>query len=42
VFISSATTFVWPVVSVDGQQIGDGKPGEITKLLRRIYLEMVG
>ena len=41
VFISSATTFVWPVVSVDGQQIGDGKAGEITKLLRSIYLEMV-
>ncbi|WP_437890959.1 D-amino-acid transaminase [Phytobacter sp. V91] len=42
VFISSATTFVWPVVSVDGQQIGDGKPGQITQLLRKIYLEMLG
>jgi D-alanine transaminase len=42
VFISSATTFVWPVVNVDGQQIGDGKPGQITQLLRKIYLDMLG
>ena len=38
-FISSATTFVTPVVSLDGQQIGDGKPGPITKQLRAFYIE---
>lgn len=37
-FVSSATTFVMPVVKIDGTQIGDGKPGELTKKLRSIYL----
>ncbi|MEH0833088.1 D-amino-acid transaminase [Pectobacterium cacticida] len=41
VFISSATTFVWPVINVDGQQIGDGHPGPITQRLRKIYLDML-
>lgn len=41
VFISSATTFVWPVISVDGQLIGDGTPGPLTRRLRQIYLENV-
>ncbi|UXY10017.1 D-amino-acid transaminase [Kosakonia sp. ML.JS2a] len=41
VFISSATTFVWPVIAVDGQTIGDGKPGPVTLLLRKIYLQML-
>lgn len=38
-FITSATTFVLPVVSIDGQPIGDGKPGPITKRLRALYIE---
>ena len=38
-FISSATTFVTAVVSLDGQQIGDGKPGPITQKLREFYIE---
>lgn len=38
VFISSATTFVWPVITVDGQPIGDGKPGAITRQVRQLYL----
>lgn len=38
VFISSATTFVWPVVSVDGQPVGDGTPGPITRQVRQLYL----
>ena len=38
-FVSSATTFVWPVVDIDGHQIGDGEPGPIAKLLRKIYIE---
>lgn len=38
-FISSATTFVTAVVSLDGQKIGDGTPGPITKKLRAFYIE---
>ncbi len=37
-FVSSATTFVMPVVKIDGVDIGDGKPGELTLKLRGIYL----
>ncbi len=38
-FITSATTFVQPVVEIDGAQIGDGTPGMIAKRLREIYLD---
>ena len=38
-FNTSATNFVLPVVSIDGQKIGDGTPGPITKKLRDIYVE---
>ena len=38
-FNTSATNFVLPVVSIDGQKIGDGTPGPITKKLREIYVE---
>lgn len=38
-FITSATTFVWPVVKMDGKDIADGKPGPITKRLRQLYIE---
>jgi D-alanine transaminase len=38
-FITSATLFVQPVVSIDGQSIGNGKPGPITSRLRAIYVD---
>lgn len=38
-FITSASTFVMPVVSLDGAQIGTGKPGPVAARLREIYLE---
>lgn len=41
IFISSATTFVLPVVTLDGKTIGDGKPGPVARRLREIYIEMV-
>lgn len=41
IFISSATTFVLPVVSLDGKTIGDGKPGPVSRRLREIYIDMV-
>lgn len=39
-FVSSATTFVWPVTMIDGKPIGDGKPGPIAQKLREIYIEV--
>ena len=38
-FITSASTFVMPVVSVDGVGVGSGRPGPIAARLREIYLE---
>ncbi|WP_166416858.1 D-amino-acid transaminase [Cochlodiniinecator piscidefendens] len=38
-FISSASTFVMPIVEIDGSTIGDGKPGATTQRLREIYIE---
>ena len=38
-FITSASTFVMPVVSVDGVDVGTGRPGPIAARLRAIYLE---
>lgn len=38
-FITSASTFVMPVVSIDGTALGDGKPGHVAARLREIYLE---
>ena len=37
-FITSATTIVLPVVSIDGSTIGTGEPGPITQKLRALYL----
>lgn len=39
-FISSATTFVYPVVQINDKVIGDGKPGPIAQQLRKIYIEL--
>jgi len=38
-FITSASTFVMPVVEIDGVPIGIGKPGNVSKRLREIYIE---
>lgn len=38
-FSTSASTFVLPVTQIDSHQIGDGKPGPITKQLRQVYIE---
>lgn len=38
-FITSASTFVMPVVEVDGSTIGTGTPGPIATRLREIYLD---
>lgn len=38
-FITSASAFVMPVVELDGQAIGSGKPGPVVARLRDIYLD---
>jgi D-alanine transaminase len=38
-FITSATTFVMPVVEIDGVALGDGTPGQVARRLREIYLD---
>ncbi len=37
--LTSASNFVLPVVTIDAQSIGDGKPGPITNRLRELYIE---
>ena len=37
-FITSATSFVTPVVKIDGETVGDGKPGPAAKRLREEYI----
>jgi D-alanine transaminase len=38
-FITAASTFVTPVVAIDGARVGDGKPGPVAKRLRALYLD---
>ncbi len=38
-FITSASSLVMPVVSIDGAPVGDGKPGPLATRLRRIYID---
>lgn len=38
-FITGAGTLVMPIVKVDGQVLGDGKPGPVAKRLRQLYIE---
>jgi D-alanine transaminase len=39
-FITSASSIVMPVVAIDGQAVGSGKPGPLAKRLRALYFEM--
>jgi D-alanine transaminase len=38
-FITSASTFVMPVVEIDGAAVGAGTPGPVAARLREIYLD---
>ncbi len=38
-FVTSASTFVMPVVKIDGSDIGTGTPGPIATRLRTLYIE---
>ena len=37
-FITSATSYVTPVVKIDGESIGDGRPGPLARRLREEYV----
>ena len=39
-FITSATTFVTPVIAINGEKIGEGQPGPIARILRKFYIQM--
>ena len=39
-FLTSASNFVLPVVSIDGRPVADGRPGPLTRRLRELYLAM--
>jgi D-alanine transaminase len=38
-FITSASSFVQAVISIDGKQVANGKPGPMTDRLREIYID---
>ncbi|MFQ3622943.1 MAG: D-amino-acid transaminase [Acetobacteraceae bacterium] len=42
VFITSASSFVKPVVAIDGVPVGDGAPGPVTRRLFEIFARHVG
>lgn len=39
VFVTGAGALVLPVVSIDGQKVGEGVPGPVAMRLRRLYIE---
>ena len=39
-FITSASTFVYPVVKIDGRILSNGAPGPVATKLRQLYIEM--
>jgi len=40
VFITSATSFVMPIVAIDGKQVGTGEVGPLVKRLRALYIDL--
>lgn len=38
-FITGTTSWVTPVITIDGKTIGSGQPGPLTKALQRLYVE---
>ncbi|MBF0276927.1 MAG: D-amino-acid transaminase [SAR324 cluster bacterium] len=40
-FFTGATAIVIPVVKIDGKPISDGKPGPVSKRLRKLYFEKI-
>lgn len=40
-FFTSASSIAMPVIAIDGQPVGDGRPGPVLTALRRYYFEAV-
>ena len=38
-FLTSTTSFIKGIVGIDGAEVGDGKPGPVTRRLRALYLD---
>jgi D-alanine transaminase len=38
-FITSASTFVYPVIEIDNHPVGDGRPGPVARQLRALYIK---
>ncbi|MGM8930709.1 D-amino-acid transaminase [Salinicola halophyticus] len=38
-FVTSASSFVTPVIAIDEVMIGDGRPGDVSRRLRSAYIE---
>ena len=38
-FFTAASAFITPVVAIDGEKIGDGRPGPISSRLRTLYFD---
>ena len=41
VFLTSAVRGILPVTTVDGQKVGDGKPGSVTQKLLALYQRLI-
>ena len=41
-FLSSATGAAVPVVAIDGQTLGNGTPGALTRRVRELYFSKAG
>jgi len=41
-FTTSAGAMIAPVVAIDGQAIGSGKPGPVTRQIQRLYYQAMG
>lgn len=42
IFTTSAGAMIAPVISLDGQPIGNGQPGPVTRRIQRLYYEAIG
>ena len=41
-FLTSATTYVMPVTTIDGRPVADGRPGKLSRRLRARYVRYAG
>jgi len=39
-FLTSASSFVTPIIGIEDHTIGDGKPGTVTRRLQEVYLDL--